>query len=156
MIISRLVLADVCQELRLADKKIVFTNGCFDILHAGHVTYLDEAKMLGDVLVIGLNTDASVRRLKGEHRPVNDEHDRAIVISALKSVDYVVLFDEDTPLELITLLKPDIIVKGGDYTPETIIGADFVRQNGGKVVVIPLVAGKSTTAIIQKAQSNCN
>ncbi|MBS1537536.1 MAG: D-glycero-beta-D-manno-heptose 1-phosphate adenylyltransferase [Bacteroidetes bacterium] len=155
MLISRSILAQVCQELRLAGKKIVFTNGCFDILHAGHVTYLDTAKRLGDVLIIGLNTDDSVRRLKGEHRPVNSENDRAVVISALKSVDYVVLFDEDTPLELITLLKPNVIAKGGDYTPETIVGADVVRQQGGEVVVIPLVAGKSTTAIIQKAQSNC-
>ena len=155
MLFSRSILADICQELRSSGKKVVFTNGCFDILHAGHVTYLDTAKKLGDVLIIGLNTDASVRRLKGEHRPVNNENDRAVVIGALKSVDFVVLFDEDTPLELITLLKPNVIAKGGDYTPETIVGADVVRQNGGEVVVIPLVAGKSTTAIIQKAQSNC-
>ncbi|MBI3260419.1 MAG: D-glycero-beta-D-manno-heptose 1-phosphate adenylyltransferase [Ignavibacteriae bacterium] len=155
MLISRQILAEVCQELRSASKKIVFTNGCFDILHSGHVTYLSSAKKLGDVLIIGLNTDASVRRLKGENRPVNSEDDRAIVINALKSVDYVVLFDEDTPLELITLLKPDILVKGGDYTPETIVGADTVLRNGGSVIVIPLVAGKSTTAIIQKAQTTC-
>ncbi len=155
MLISRSILAEVCQELRLADKRIVFTNGCFDILHSGHVAYLEVAKKFGDILIIGLNTDASVRRLKGESRPVNSENDRAIVINALKSVDYVVLFDEDTPLELISLLLPDVLAKGGDYTPDTIVGADVVRQNGGNVVVIPLVAGKSTTAIIQKAQTTC-
>jgi rfaE bifunctional protein nucleotidyltransferase chain/domain len=155
MQISRSILALVCQEARLSGKKIVFTNGCFDILHSGHVTYLEAAKKLGDVLIIGLNTDSSVRRLKGESRPVNTESDRAIVVGALKSVDYVVLFDEETPLELIRLLTPDVLVKGGDYTPETIVGAEVVQENGGSVVVIPLVAGKSTTAIIQKAQADC-
>lgn len=155
MLISRQILAEVCQELRTANKKIVFTNGCFDILHSGHVTYLSAAKKLGDVLIIGLNTDASVKRLKGENRPVNSENDRAVVINALRSVDYVVYFDEDTPLELITLLKPDVLVKGGDYTPETIVGADTVLRDGGSVIVIPLVAGKSTTSIIQRAQISC-
>ena len=155
MLISRQILAEVCQELRSANKKVVFTNGCFDILHSGHVTYLSAAKKLGDVLIIGLNTDASVKRLKGGNRPVNSENDRAVVINALRSVDYVVYFDEDTPLELITLLKPDVLVKGGDYTPETIVGADTVLRDRGSVIVIPLVAGKSTTSIIQRAQISC-
>ncbi|MBL7974656.1 MAG: D-glycero-beta-D-manno-heptose 1-phosphate adenylyltransferase [Candidatus Kapabacteria bacterium] len=149
MILSRTELADVCNQLRTQGKNIVFTNGCFDILHVGHVTYLQQARMRGDVLIVGVNTDASVRRLKGESRPVNTEQDRAIVLDALRSVDYVTLFDEDTPLELITALLPNVLVKGGDYTPSTIVGADVVTQHGGTVEVIPLVEGKSTTNIIK-------
>ena len=150
MIISRDTIADVCNELRVTNRQIVFTNGCFDILHAGHVTYLEKAKRLGDILIIGLNSDKSVKRLKGESRPVNSEHDRAIVLGALKAVDFVVYFEEDTPLELIKIIKPDFLVKGGDYKIENIVGADIVQDKGGEVVVIPFVEGKSTTNIINK------
>jgi D-beta-D-heptose 7-phosphate kinase/D-beta-D-heptose 1-phosphate adenosyltransferase len=132
----------------LLDKKIVFTNGCFDILHAGHVKYLQEAKSYGDVLVLGLNSDASVKRLKGEKRPINNQEDRAIVLSALEAVDFVVVFDEDTPYELIKLLKPDILVKGGDYEGKEVVGADIAKETR----LVEFVEGKSTTKIIQKAQ----
>jgi rfaE bifunctional protein nucleotidyltransferase chain/domain len=142
------------RKLRASGKKICFTNGCFDIIHSGHVTYLMKAKRLADILVLGLNSDDSVRRLKGETRPINDQKDRAIVLSALKPVDYVVIFEQDTPYELVDLIKPDIIVKGGDYTPEAIVGADIVTNNGGEVVVIPLVEGKSTTNIVQSLGKN--
>jgi rfaE bifunctional protein nucleotidyltransferase chain/domain len=150
MIISRETIGEICNELRVTNKQIVFTNGCFDILHAGHVTYLEKAKRLGDILIIGLNSDKSVKRLKGESRPVNSEHDRAIVLGALKAVDFVVYFEEDTPLELIKIVKPDFLVKGGDYRIEDIVGADVVQDKGGEVVVIPFVEGKSTTNIINK------
>ena len=150
MLTSRTEIREICVKLRQQGKTIVFTNGCFDIIHAGHVTYLENAKVLGDVLVVGLNTDDSVRRLKGSGRPVNNEQDRALVLDSLRFVDYVTLFNEDTPYELIQEIKPDILVKGGDYTPETIVGADIVMQYGGKVVVIPLVKGKSTSGLIEK------
>jgi rfaE bifunctional protein nucleotidyltransferase chain/domain len=144
-----------CNQLRNEGKSIVFTNGCFDILHVGHTTYLQKAKDLGDVLILGLNSDASVRRLKGESRPINNENDRAVVLLALRSIDHVVIFPEDTPFYLISLIQPDILAKGGDYSRDTIVGADIVEARGGKVVVIPLVDGKSTTATINKMQSNC-
>lgn len=150
MLLNKDILKIVCKELKLYDKKIVFTNGCFDIIHAGHVKYLDEARKLGDVLIVGLNSDDSVKRLKGPSRPINNEIDRSIVLGALKSVDYVCIFGEDTPLELITDLVPDVLVKGGDYTLDNIVGADFVLQTGGEVAVIPFVEGKSTTKIIGK------
>ena len=127
---------------------IVFTNGCFDILHRGHVTYLNQAKELGDLLIIGINSDESVQRLKGPERPVNMLEDRAYVLSALKSVDYVIPFEEDTPLNLINQIMPDILVKGGDYTIDRIIGAQEVLAHGGRVEIIPFVPGKSTSAII--------
>ena len=121
-------------------KKVVFTNGCFDILHRGHVTYLSQAKELGDILVVGLNTDSSVKRLgKAPTRPLQDEDARAVVMAGLRSVDAVILFDEDTPLELIRVVQPDVLVKGGDYTIETIVGHDVVAAQGGHTVVIPLV-----------------
>jgi D-beta-D-heptose 7-phosphate kinase/D-beta-D-heptose 1-phosphate adenosyltransferase len=144
-----------CNQLRNEGKSIVFTNGCFDILHVGHTTYLQKAKDLGDVLILGLNSDASVRRLKGESRPINNENDRATVLLALRSIDHVVIFPEDTPFNLISLIQPDILAKGGDYSRDTIVGADIVEARGGKVVVIPLVDGKSTTATINKMQTNC-
>ncbi len=144
----------IAAELRQSGKKIVFTNGCFDIIHSGHVTYLKEAQSLGDVLILGLNTDESVKRLKGESRPVNNEIDRAIVISSLRSVNYVTLFSEDTPYDLIKSILPDVLVKGGDYTPDKIHGADIVNSNGGEVVIIPLVPGKSTTKIIDKLRNS--
>ncbi len=130
--------------------KVVFTNGCFDILHLGHVDYLEKAQSLGQKLIVGLNTDASVQRLKGKTRPITDQTSRARVMASLSFVDAVILFDEDTPLELISYLKPDILVKGNDYTVETIVGADVVIQNGGKVETVPLVNGYSTSNVIEK------
>lgn len=132
------------------DKKTVFTNGCFDILHYGHVRYLADAKSTGDILIVGLNSDASTRRLKGKNRPINTQKDRAEVLSALESVDYVVIFKEDTPYRLIKTLKPDILVKGGDWLKKDIIGADIVVSGGGKVLTIPYVKNRSTTNIIDK------
>ena len=136
------------------DEKVVFTNGCFDVLHAGHIKYLFKAKSLGDHLVIGLNTDSSVRILKGKNRPLQDEQDRALILAALEAVDLVVLFDEDTPLEIITFLKPDILVKGSDYTIDNIVGAKEIVQWGGKVETIEFVNGKSTSLIIEKMGKN--
>ena len=126
--------------------KIVFTNGCFDILHRGHVEYLQKAKELGDLLILGLNSDLSVKRLKGENRPINNEEDRAIVLSALECVDFIIIFDEDTPFELLKNLKPDILVKGGDYKLENVIGKEFAKET----VLIDFVDGYSTTKIINK------
>lgn len=140
-------------ELRESHARVVFTNGVFDILHAGHTTYLDAARALGDVLVVGLNTDASVKRLKGPERPITTEADRATVLQALRSVDHVVLFEQDTPLGLITAIVPSVLVKGGDYTRETIVGADVVEEHGGRVITIPLVEGRSTTNVITRARS---
>jgi len=137
-------------DVKLHNHKIVFTNGCFDVLHFGHVQYLLEAKKLGDLLVVGLNSDASVRRLKGESRPINGEKERAFVLAALAFVDYVVVFEEDTPKELIEVVKPNVLVKGGDYKIENIVGADFVMQNGGTVTTIPFVEGFSSTHIIEQ------
>lgn len=139
--------------LKLHQRKIVFTNGCFDVLHFGHVHYLLQAKKLGDILVIGLNSDDSVRRLKGPTRPVNGEKERAFVLAALACVDYVVLFGEDTPKELIETVRPDVLVKGGDYDITTIVGADFVQRNGGTVTTIPFVEGFSSTRIIEQLNS---
>lgn len=136
--------------LNLHQQKIVFTNGCFDVLHFGHVYYLQRAKELGDLLVVGLNSDASVRRLKGESRPVNGEKERAYVLAALSFVDYVVVFEEDTPENLIKIVKPNVLVKGGDYQLSNIVGADFVQQNGGTVTTIPFVEGYSSTRIIEQ------
>lgn len=134
------------------DKKIVFTNGCFDILHIGHVRYMQEAAKLGDILVVGLNSDASVKRLKGPERPVNSEMDRAELLCALGFVDYVVIFDEDTPYNLISEVQPDVLVKGGDYQPDDVVGKELVEARGGVLVLIPFVPGKSTTKIIEKIQ----
>jgi len=131
-------------------KKIVFTNGCFDILHIGHIRYLQEAAKLGDMLIVGLNSDASVKRLKGESRPVNGESERAELLCALGFVDYVVIFEEDTPYEIIDLIQPDVLVKGGDYSNSYVVGTDIVEARGGKLVLIPFVEGKSTTNIIEK------
>ena len=131
-------------------KSVVFTNGCFDVLHYGHVSYLSEAKDLGDKMIIGLNSDASVRRLKGETRPVNGQMERATLLAALGFVDAVVIFEEDTPEKLIKATHPDVLVKGGDYTIETIVGADFVLSYGGIVKTIPLVENFSTTKILKR------
>lgn len=140
-------------ELRTSEQKIVFTNGVFDILHAGHVMYLEASRNLGDVLVLGLNSDDSVRRLKGPDRPLNTELDRATVLAGLRSVDHVVIFSDDTPLAVIETLLPDVLVKGGDYTRQTIVGADVVEANGGIVKTIPLLEGRSTTSIITRART---
>lgn len=137
-----------CNQWRAISKKIVFTNGCFDILHRGHIDYLAKAADQGNILVVGLNTDSSVRRLKGEGRPVNNEQDRIFQLAALMYVDAVCLFDEDTPLELIKAVRPDVLVKGGDYTIDRIVGADLVSGYGGRVEIIPFVDGYSTSAII--------
>lgn len=134
----------------LKDKKIVFTNGCFDIIHAGHVEYLAKARDLGHVLIIGLNTDESVHRLKGPHRPVTPENARALTLAALSFVDAVILFSEDTPLELIRLIQPDVLVKGKDYDGKEIVGSDIVKARGGEVVTIELVKGFSTTHTLEK------
>jgi D-beta-D-heptose 7-phosphate kinase/D-beta-D-heptose 1-phosphate adenosyltransferase len=146
-------LRELVESLRRAQQRIVFTNGVFDILHAGHTTYLDAARALGDVLIVGLNADASVKRLKGPDRPINTQSDRATVLAALRSVDHVVIFEQDTPLELITMIVPDVLVKGGDYTRQTIVGADVIEQHGGDVVTIPLVEGRSTTNVINRART---
>ncbi|MEX2154084.1 MAG: D-glycero-beta-D-manno-heptose 1-phosphate adenylyltransferase [Gemmatimonadaceae bacterium] len=133
-----------------ADRTLVFTNGVFDLLHPGHIDVLLAAQRHGDVLVVGLNSDASVRRLKGPSRPVRTQAERAYVLAALGMVDAVVIFEEDTPLELIRALAPDVLVKGGDYTEATVVGAPEVRARGGKVVIVPLTPGHSTTAIVEK------
>lgn len=134
---------------RLFKNKIVFTNGCFDILHRGHIEYLSQARDRGDILIIGLNSDASIKRIKGEGRPVQDETSRTLLLASLRFVDVVVLFDEDTPYELIKIVLPDVLVKGGDYSENTIVGADIVKANGGEVVTIPIVAGYSTSKILK-------
>lgn len=138
------------QACRQQGKRIVFTNGCFDLLHLGHVDYLEKARQLGHLLVVGVNTDASVTRYKGPGRPLQDETARARILAALQFVDVVVLFDEDTPLNLISLLRPDILVKGNDYLADDIVGADVVRQHGGEVKTICLVPGYSTTRLVEK------
>ncbi len=138
------------QKLRAENKTIVTTNGCFDILHVGHVRYLEETKKFGDILIVCLNSDASVRRLKGEGRPINNENDRAEVLNGLKSVDYVVLFDENSPAELLAKIKPDVHTKGADYTVETLPEAKIIIENGGRLEFIQFVEGKSTTNTIKK------
>ncbi len=139
---------------RLQNKKIVFTNGVFDILHRGHIASLSDAASYGDILIVGVNTDASVKRLKGESRPVNDEDSRALLLAALVITDAVILFDEDTPLQLITTILPDVLVKGGDYNLAQIVGAQEVIDNGGKIEIVPIVEGFSTTSIIEKMKSH--
>ena len=150
MLIPNERVEDFASALRAGGARVVFTNGCFDILHAGHVRYLAAARALGDVLILGVNSDASVRRLKGATRPVNGEADRAEVVGALTSVDYVVIFGEDTAEDLIAKVRPAVYAKGGDYTLETLPEARIVESYGGEVAFIPLVAGKSTTGIIAK------
>ncbi|MCR5833475.1 MAG: D-glycero-beta-D-manno-heptose 1-phosphate adenylyltransferase [Selenomonadaceae bacterium] len=150
MIIERNCAARSCDEIRRQGKNIVFTNGCFDIIHAGHVRYLNAAKNFGDVLIVGLNTDESVRRLKGDSRPINNQFDRAEVLLGLKAVDHVIFFDEPTAENLIGEVKPTVYVKGGDYTLETLPEAKIVQHHGGRVEFIDLVKGRSTTNIVKK------
>ena len=145
-------LAKIRQSLRRRRKKVVFTNGCFDILHVGHVSYLRKAKACGDVLIVGLNRDSSVRRIKGRKRPIVAEGDRADVISELECVDYIVFFAEDTPRKVIEVLRPDVLIKGSDWSMNKIVGKDVLDKYGGTVKRIRLVKGKSTTSIIKKIQ----
>ncbi|MCC9165307.1 D-glycero-beta-D-manno-heptose 1-phosphate adenylyltransferase [Pontibacter harenae] len=146
-------LKEQLQSWQNQGQKIVFTNGCFDLLHLGHVDYLEKARQLGDKLVLGLNTDASISRIKGPTRPLQDEMSRARVMASLLFIDAVVLFDEDTPLELVKAVQPDILVKGDDYTVENIVGHDVVMAKGGDVKTVPLVKGYSTTNIVKKIES---
>ena len=150
MLIDRNIAAQFCEELRQQGKRIVFTNGCFDIIHAGHVRYLTTAKNFGDVLIVGLNTDESVRRLKGVTRPINNQNDRAEVLLALRAVDHVIFFGEETAEILISEVKPDVYVKGGDYALETLPEAVIVQSYGGRVEFVDMVAGRSTTSVIEK------
>lgn len=149
---NKIITTEQWQTIRFEKhfQKVIFTNGCFDILHRGHITYLAQARELGDCLIVGLNTDNSVKRLKGDSRPINNENDRALLLSALSFVDYIILFQEDTPLKLIQNVLPDVLVKGGDYTIDQIVGADIVMQHGGTVLNLPFVDGYSSTNVIQK------
>jgi D-beta-D-heptose 7-phosphate kinase/D-beta-D-heptose 1-phosphate adenosyltransferase len=139
-------MAPIVKRLKKQNRRIVFTNGCFDILHKGHVSYLDVAKSFGDILILGLNSDSSVKRLKGQSRPINCQEDRAYILSALECVDYVVIFDEDTPYELIKAIEPDVLVKGADYEGKEVVGSDIAKQTK----LVEFVQGKSTTTTIEK------
>ena len=156
MLIDRMKISEIVTGLKAKGKKIVFTNGCFDILHVGHVRYLKEAKALGDILILGLNSDCSVKSLKGSNRPINNESDRAEVLSALKSIDYVVIFDEKSPCELLDRIKPDFHTKGADYTLETLPKEekDVILKNHINVKFIEFVQGKSTTSTIEKMKNS--
>lgn len=151
-VLNKEQLNQTIDSLKKNSKTIVFTNGCFDILHPGHVAYLEEAKLLGDVLVVGVNSDKSVKRLKGESRPINDFFFRSLMLAALESVNFVIEFNEDTPLNLIKLVSPSILVKGNDYAVKKIIGHDFVESIGGETITIPFIDGFSSSAIISKIQ----
>jgi len=139
----------IIKDLKAKGKKIVFTNGCFDLLHVGHIRYLEKARSLGDILIAGVNTDRSVQSLKGPERPILPEEERTEILSGLWCVDYVTLFDESTPLELITSLQPHVLVKGGDWAKETTVGREVVEESGGEVVIIPSVEGASSSNIIE-------
>ena len=152
-ILDRKTLSSLLAVWSFQQKKVVFTNGCFDILHLGHIDYLSKAKDLGDVLIIGLNTDLSVQRLKGESRPVVNEYARAMLLASLHFVDAVVLFDEDTPYELIKVVQPNVLVKGSDYNEEDIVGYDIVKSNGGSIKTIDFLEGYSTSSIIEKLKN---
>jgi len=143
-------LKKILERLRKQNKKIVFTNGCFDIIHSGHIRVLKKAKERGDVLIVGLNSDKSVRKIKGSKRPIMNEKDRALILDSIKYVDYVVLFDEETPYNLIKEIEPDVLVKGSDYKLNEVVGADIVIKKGGEVFLVPLLKGKSTTNVIEK------
>lgn len=153
-VVSREELVGARRRLKAERRSVVFTNGCFDIIHRGHVDYLSKARAMGDVLVVGLNTDASVRRLKGPSRPVVDQDDRAVVMAALAVVDYVCLFSEDTPLELITAIVPDVLVKGADWPIDKVVGREVVESAGGRVQAIEFVPDRSTTSIIDRIRSS--
>ncbi|MBK9291495.1 MAG: D-glycero-beta-D-manno-heptose 1-phosphate adenylyltransferase [Bacteroidetes bacterium] len=153
---SKEALKPMLEQWRFFGKKVVFTNGCFDLLHLGHLDYLSKAADLGDVLIIGVNTDASVRRIKGPQRPVNDETSRTMLLAGMQFVDAVVLFDEPTPKEIIDFIQPDVLVKGNDYKAEEIVGYDTVMAKGGQVITIPLVSGYSTTGMINRILAGLN
>lgn len=146
-------LAAELARARAGGRKAVFTNGCFDLLHVGHVRYLKEARSLGDLLIVGVNSDASVRRLKGPERPLQSENDRAEILASLAAVDFTTVFEQETPLELIQALRPDVLAKGGDWKPETIVGGPFVLSYGGQVRSLSFVDGRSTTKLVEKARS---
>jgi rfaE bifunctional protein nucleotidyltransferase chain/domain len=141
-------------RIRFRKKKIVFTNGCFDLLHKGHIDYLAKASDMADFMIVGLNTDKSVQKIKGKERPVQDEQSRALILAALSFIDYVVLFDEETPYNLINLVQPDILVKGADYKPEDIVGYDILKSKGGEVKTLDFLDGYSTSSIIEKIKRN--
>ena len=143
-------LLKIRRQLKLKNKKVVFTNGCFDILHAGHIDYLSKAKKLGDVLIVGLNSDLSIKKIKGKNRPIINENERAYILSNLKSVDYIILFDEETPINLIVKLVPDVLVKGEDWKIKDIVGGDFVQKNGGKVSTVKFISNQSSSKIIKR------
>jgi D-beta-D-heptose 7-phosphate kinase/D-beta-D-heptose 1-phosphate adenosyltransferase len=147
---ERKILKKILDILRRKGKKIVFTNGCFDLIHIGHVRYLEKARGFGDILVVAINTDSSIKRIKGRERPITPQGERAEVLASLSNVDYVTFFNEDTPYKLIKLLRPDILVKGGDWEKKDIVGRDIVEESGGKVCAIPFIRGASTTSIIRK------
>ncbi len=149
-ILDRNTLENELDALRKKGKKIAFTNGCFDILHIGHVRYLREAKKTADILVLALNSDSSVKKIKGEKRPLVPQEDRAEIMAALEFIDFVTIFDETTPLELINLLKPDVLIKGGDWAEDKVVGRDEIKKWGGKLTLIPEINGKSTTSIVDK------
>ena len=143
-------LIPILDTLRKKGKKVVFTNGCFDILHVGHVRYLKEAKGYGDILIVAVNSDSSVKTIKGDKRPIVSQSERAEVVAALEMVDYVTMFDEDTPYNVIKKLQPDVLIKGGDWTIDRIVGRDIVEARGGKVIAIPFIKGASTTGIVER------
>jgi len=147
---NHLKLQKIVSGLRLQGKKIIFTNGCFDILHYGHVKYLEDSKKKGDILIVAINSDASIKSIKGNKRPITQEKDRLRIIAGLQSVDYVTIFDDDTPIKLIMLLKPDILIKGADWKKNKIVGSGFVLKHGGKIYSVNLIPGRSTTSLINK------
>jgi len=151
VVISLQEFHNIRQDIKKKNKKLVFTNGCFDLIHRGHVTYLNEAKSLGDFLIVGLNSDSSANKLdKGSNRPFNNENDRAFVLDNIKAVDYVIIFNEDTPYDLIKNILPDFLVKGGDWKEKDIVGSDIIKANGGKVISLKFVDNYSTTSLIDK------
>ncbi|MNS27115.1 Bifunctional protein HldE [compost metagenome] len=151
-IVDKTTLKRMCSGWRVNSHKIVFTNGCFDIIHQGHIASICQSASLGNKLIIGVNSDASVKRLKGEKRPINDAYSRAMILAAMEFVDAVCIFEEDTPLELIKAVRPDVLAKGGDYTPETVVGNDYVSSIGGETIILPIVPDFSTTIIISRSK----
>lgn len=150
MIIDRQKLLSLIQKLKTEGKSIIFTNGCFDILHSGHIDYLKKTKELGNILIIGINSDESVKKIKQQNRPINKLLDRMIVLNSIKYVDYVVPFNEETPENLIKIIKPDVLSKGGDWNKKDVVGSAFVKSYGGRTVIIPYIKGKSTTNTIKR------
>lgn len=153
-IVDATTLKRMCSGWRVNSYKVVFTNGCFDIVHQGHIASICQAASLGNKLVVGVNSDASVKRLKGEKRPINDAYSRALVLASMEFVDAVCIFEEDTPLDLIKAVRPDVLAKGGDYTPETVVGNDYVKSIGGETVILPIVPDFSTTMIISRSKED--